>query len=455
MEEEEEIEVIAPDIEEAEPEEDCYLARRHEKLTRKNRGVLDAFLGEGKLVSQVGLMPRYYGELLTWALDRYLKENGWEVTQALGYHGREPVYIDVMTDVDKQENLIRDGQILAVKDGCRLVITVDINLQWRNSVLVEGPAEKKEIIDGFVEGVLGIAFERNFYRGKKMAFSGRISLLDIKERSWDSVVVDEEIKTEIRANSVGFLSRRERWEKYDIPLKRGILLAGEPGTGKTALCKMVASQAKGITCIVTGAYGLECDGYLDELYELARDLSPAIVFIEDIDLIGQSRSEFGYRNGAALISLLAAMDGIEDQKGIVTIATTNSLETLDKALSERPSRFDRVIRINKPSLAQRGEIIRRIGDKIPLNETTQENIVRKTDGLTPAQIQEVVYSLVIASPDNQCTDFVFNEAEIISATARMKGMGRNSSLGFLNTANHNNEYANSVNSVKSKENKVV
>jgi AAA+ superfamily predicted ATPase len=155
------------------------------------------------------------------------------------------------------------------------------------------------------------------------------------------------------------------------------------------------ADAEGITCITTSAYALDDDDYVTELYELANDLSPCIVFIEDIDLIGQNREEFGYQKGSALLSLLAVMDGIEERKEIVTVATTNCFDTLDKALSQRPSRFDRVIKLCRPSLSERRELVSRLCQKIPLDESTQDYISHKSDGCTPAQLQEIVFSLAI------------------------------------------------------------
>ena len=317
-----------------------HRARRHEYLERKNRTTITRFLGRQKQWHAVGIMPRYYGELLAWSLQRYLEKEGWQVVRTLGYHSREPVYIDVHTDCDRCENLLIDGQVLLRKGEERGILTVDINLRWRNSILAEGPAAKKEQVDSFVNGVMSLAKEQNFYRGGKLEFAGRLRFLDVKERSWESIVLDAETKDEIRANTVDFLSRKDEWGRYGIPLKRGILLAGEPGTGKTAICKALMAEAEGITCITTNGYALDDDDYVTELYELAQDLSPSLVFIEDIDLIGHDRMEFGYMRGSALLSLLSVMDGIEEHQEIVTVATTNCLEALDKALSQRPSRFD-------------------------------------------------------------------------------------------------------------------
>ena len=119
----------------------------------------------------------------------------------------------------------------------------------------------------------------------------------------------------------------------------------------------------------------------------------------DIDLIGQERfSE--YHSAPPLISLLNEMDGIVDATGIVTVATTNGLETLDKALSERPSRFDRIIQIPLPKDELRLALVESLTKTIPLNDQTKETLVQKTKGFSPAQIQETIFSMVIAGVES-------------------------------------------------------
>jgi cell division protease FtsH len=332
------------------------------------------------------------------------------------------------------ENLLMAGQIFIERDNSRYIITVDINPRCRGCVQLEGLAKKKREMEEFITGIIAIVKKENFYRGKKIEFSGRIRFLDVKERSWDSIVLDVETKKEIKANTVDFLRRSNEWSKYGIPSKRGILLAGEPGTGKTIICRALMAEADGITCVTTNGYALDDDDYVTELYELAEDLNPCIVFIEDIDLIGQNRIEFGYQRGAALLSLLSVMDGIEEQREVVTIATTNCLETLDKALSQRPARFDRVIKLTRPSLEQRRELVSRLCQKIPVNEDIQNYTAMRAENCTPAQIQEIIYSLVIQCPAGH-PELSLNKSDIDLAISRINDEARHR-IGFI-SGNHN------------------
>ena len=242
-----------------------------------------------------------------------------------------------------------------------------------------------------------------------MEFGYPTRFLNVQEKAWDSVILSSDIKRQIRANTVDFLDRKALWPRYGIPVKRGVLLCGKPGTGKTIICQALMAEAKGITCIAVRADTLEMGMAILDLYAMAEDLKPSLL-LEYIDIVGKKRDEFGIRE-PALVCLLSAMDGLVETDEIVTVATTNYLELLDEAIKQRPARFDRVIHLGLPNLEQRKELVRLLSRQIPLNADTQDYIAKHTEGLTPAQVQEVVYSLIIeqAEPmegrDNDCLNF--------------------------------------------------
>jgi len=346
---------------------------------------------------------------------------------------------------------LKDGQLLLQKDDSHFIVTVDINLQWRNSVQVEGSAKRRKKIERFISEVNSIAREQNFYRGKKIEFGGRIQFLSVKNKSWESIILDPAIKREVRANTINFLNKRKRWAEYGIPQKRGVLLAGEPGTGKTVICKALMAEADGVTCITTNAYGLSADEYITELYDMAQDLSPCIVFIEDIDLIGLNREEYHYQSGPALLSLLNVLDGVEEKHEIITVATTNNLETLDRAITQRPSRFDRVVKLPLPSLKERKGLIGLLCQKIPVDEPAQDYIAHKSERCTPAQLQEVIYSLAIEYPDEsfdaRSPYLELSKDDIDRAISMINGRNKRH-LGFGIDDDHNGSKSDLANTVK-------
>jgi hypothetical protein len=113
--------------------------KERQRVRQKNRATIEGFLGDGRRAHAVAIKPGYYGELLIWALDRYLKREGWEVADTLGYRDPEPFYIDVNTDYDKRENLIMRGQLLIEKDDARFVVTIDAFPGYPATVQVQGP----------------------------------------------------------------------------------------------------------------------------------------------------------------------------------------------------------------------------------------------------------------------------------------------------------------------------
>jgi ATP-dependent 26S proteasome regulatory subunit len=136
-----------------------------------------------------------------------------------------------------------------------------------------------------------------------------------------------------------------------------------------------------------------------------------------------------FRGTLPQIALLSAMDGIEEKTAIVTIATTNCVETLDKALSERPSRFDRVYRISSPDYQLRMEMLRYISIKTPLSEDIIEYIAKKTDGYTPAQVQEVPKGMVIAQLSETGKVTGFNQRDVDAVIFQMN-CKRDRTIGF-------------------------
>jgi len=414
-------------------EDDELSPDMHQRRMRSNT-IISKFLGEGERENTVVILPPYYNELLAWALHHYLKAEGWKVIRVLGYRYPEPIYANVNTDYDQYENLPVEACLLVEKGDSHFMVTIHPTDVTGSAIMqIEGLASKKDEIDQLGRGVDSMAKEQNFYRGKKLEFAGSIRFLHLPSNLWESIILAPDLKADIEANTIGFLASQERLARYDIPSKRGILLVGEPGTGKTLLCKALMAQSTGTTGIIANAEALFLSGYISSLYELAQDLSPCIVFIEDIDLIADER-----HRRIPLLSLLSQLDGVEEHERIITIATTNHLEIIDKALSQRPSRFDRVIQLPCPAIEYRREFISSLSGKIPMDEGTQSYLADRTEGLTPAQIQEIVYTLVIDYSQNNHDDperFSFSEEEVTRAISRINGRNGHR-LGFNICVNH-------------------
>ena len=197
---------------------------------------------------------------------------------------------------------------------------------------------------------------------------------------------------------VDFLKNKEKYKSLGARVPRGVLLSGEPGTGKTLLARAVAGEANVPFFATSGSdfsgiiVGLGV-AKIKEIFELAKRNAPCILFIDEIDAIGQSRSKHTINDNdreQTLNQLLIEMDGFANDTGIIVIAATNRPDMLDAALL-RPGRFDRQIYIELPNLEGRRDILElhakkfKIDDKVSLMD-----VARGTTGFSGADLENLL-----------------------------------------------------------------
>ncbi|HEY1322841.1 MAG TPA: ATP-dependent zinc metalloprotease FtsH [Streptosporangiaceae bacterium] len=211
-------------------------------------------------------------------------------------------------------------------------------------------------------------------------------------------------KSEI-AEVVDFLKEPERYTRVGAMVPRGVLMVGPPGTGKTLLARAVAGEAHVPFFSVTGSSFVELfvgvgASRVRDLFEQARKRAPAIIFIDEIDAIGQRRAGSGAvvsndEREQTLNQLLAEMDGFEPASGIVVLAATNRPEILDPALL-RPGRFDRQVTIPLPNVSERTAIlaVHCRGKKLA-PDVDLDAIARGTPGFSGADLANLVNEAAI------------------------------------------------------------
>ena len=197
---------------------------------------------------------------------------------------------------------------------------------------------------------------------------------------------------------VEFLKNKDKFKALGARVPRGILLSGEPGTGKTLLARAVAGEANVPFFATSGSdfsgiiVGLGV-AKIKEIFELAKRNAPCILFIDEIDAIGQSRSKHSLNDNdreQTLNQLLIEMDGFSNDTGIIVIAATNRPDMLDKALL-RPGRFDRQIHIDLPNLEGRRDILELHAKKFKIGENVSlMDVARGTTGFSGADLENLL-----------------------------------------------------------------
>lgn len=245
--------------------------------------------------------------------------------------------------------------------------------------------------------------------------SSSVTSMDIVDFSkniginFSSVAGNEEAKESLM-DIIDFLKNPEKYEKYGARMPKGIILYGEPGTGKTLLAKAVAGEGNVPFYALSGSDFVQVyvgvgAARVRSLFKKAKSKGKAVIFIDEIDAIGKARSnnESSSTNSErdqTLNALLTEMSGFGEGEGIIVIAATNRLDMLDKALL-RPGRFDRHIEVSLPDVKAREKILSLYLDNKPHENIDIKDIARKTSYFSGAKLENLVNeAAILAAKDD-------------------------------------------------------
>ena len=219
---------------------------------------------------------------------------------------------------------------------------------------------------------------------------------------------------------IDFLKEPKRFEKFGAKLPRGVLLVGPPGTGKTLLAKATAGEAGVPFFFITGSSFVEMfvgvgAARVRDLFSQAKKKAPCIIFVDEIDAIGQSRMNVINANSEqenTLNQILAEMDGFEPNNGIVIMGATNRPEILDQALM-RPGRFDRQIQVVLPTEEGREEILKIHTKNLPLApEINLRSIAKVTPGFSGADLANIANEASLLAARHKAETVSMNDFDL-------------------------------------------
>jgi hypothetical protein len=194
-------------------------------------------------------------------------------------------------------------------------------------------------------------------------------------------------------HTVGIATHRESLRDHGQHLKRGILLYGRPGTGKTHTVRHLLSLSEGSTAILLSGGSL---ARISDAARMARALQPSIVVLEDCDLIAEDRS-FGHGPQPLLFEVLDAMDGLDPDADVAFVLTTNRPDMLERALAQRPGRVDLAVEIPLPAHAERVRLLELYGRLVAFSPAALDAAAEQTERTTASFARELVRRAVVAA----------------------------------------------------------
>jgi ATPase family associated with various cellular activities (AAA) len=239
-----------------------------------------------------------------------------------------------------------------------------------------------------------LSVQHNVFRGHVIAFGGEVfgeggallSFLDRPSVSRGEVILPADVLSGIEQQVIGVAKHADRLRASGQHLKRGILLHGPPGTGKTHTIRYLLGQLTGCTVVVLTGEALHL---IEEACSVARTLQPSVVVVEDVDLIGEDR-EFGDGVQPLLFQLLNEMDGLGEDLDVTFLLTTNRADLLEPALAQRPGRIDHAALLPLPDAQARQRLLRLYQGNLILELSGPDAVIARTEGVTASFVKELL-----------------------------------------------------------------
>ncbi len=293
--------------------------------------------------------------------------------------------------------------------SCGLYLVADGDT--RLAVLLRGPGDREpegnaglEVACGdqaaaqrVIDQVRQQAVARNVFRGQVISFGdelfghgrgsgGGLRFHDRPQLGRDRVILPPAVLDGIERQVLGVARNAGRLLASGQHLKRGVLLHGVPGTGKTHTIRYLLGQLAGVTVVILSGYGLR---WIAEACSVARVLAPSVVVIEDVDLIAEERVP---RMGQhpLLFQVLNEMDGLGEDVDVTFLLTTNRPDLLEAALAARPGRVDHAAELPLPDAEARRQLIELYRGRLVLDLSDPEAVITRTDGATAAFLRELL-----------------------------------------------------------------
>ncbi|MBB6569040.1 26S protease regulatory subunit [Kribbella sandramycini] len=311
-------------------------------------------------------------------------------------------YQRVPIDIGEEMDCVAFGFYLGVQGADRYVALLRApNPQYgRSSVDLEVLAVGDGAGDRFLSALPELIRKHNVFRGKVVSFEGSefgqgVGPFRLHPRpglSRDDVVLPAGVLERVEREVVGIAEHRETLLAAGQHLRRGVLLYGPPGTGKTHTVRYLLSRLPEFTVVLLAGTSIH---FISEACALARMLQPALVVLEDCDLVAEARDFSRGMENPLLFQVLNEMDGLAQDADVAFLLTTNRADLLEPALSQRPGRVDMAVEVPLPDDEGRARLLTLYGPALDLTEEVIEEIVTLTENTTASFMKELVRRTVL------------------------------------------------------------
>jgi hypothetical protein len=381
---------------------------------------LDAWLADpGRTWQLVGIAGFQHvifglGDLLSMGADS---------DQPYGLRPGNPASVNLASGPDGQVRpCVRCGVYLVTQGETRTAVLLRGSApeMGQDMVSVQVVSSDPDAATSAAAEIRSASLERNVFRGQVLSFGQEVfghgrTLLQFHRRptmSADQLILPPETLAEVQRQVVEVARHRDRLLAAGQHLKRGLLLYGPPGTGKTHTVRFLTSSLVGTTVLQLTGNAMHL---IAEACSVARALQPAMLVIEDVDLIADDR---GMHPGQhpLLFQLLNEMDGLAEDADVVFVLTTNRADLLEPALAARPGRVDQAVAMGLPDSAARRALFELYRGELPVDTIGLDDVIARTEGVTASFLKELLRrSALLAATRTPGTDALAVSAADLSA----------------------------------------
>ncbi|HRG46579.1 MAG TPA: AAA family ATPase [Leptospiraceae bacterium] len=354
-----------------------------------------------------------------------------EIPLLTNTHSPEKIRIEVADKVYKYANVNifqtfeKDNIIFA------LGIAKDVSFDGHFFYSLTAFVENTQSI--FLQSKFDLEFEKLLYEDSEIKggkFTGDQKIIKLNSNlTLDDLILEESIKENIKREIFDFFKMRTIYSKANLPFKRGVALYGPPGTGKTMLAKIIVSQMSE-TVIWVKAGDMHNPSDIDRIFRFARLGRPTVIILEDIDFYITDREVID-GNKFNVATLMGHLDGLEENDGILTIITTNRIETIEKAIIDRPGRIDAKIFMGELGRALITKLVETKLENFKKEFSNLKSIIPDNTVMTGSMAVELS-SMVIkfAIRDSQNENIIIKEEHVKKAVKEIYRLENKKRAGF-------------------------